>query len=44
MARPGLARIHGLAFNFTPATPEADPERLFQGRGVVMAASGSIMR
>lgn len=44
VARPGLARIHGLAFNFTSATHKADPERLFQGRGVVMAASGSIMR
>jgi hypothetical protein len=43
VARPGLLRIHGMAFNFTPAA-EADPERLFQGRGVVIAASGSIMR
>lgn len=44
VARPGLFRVHGAAFNFTPASAEADPERLFRGRGVVMAASGNITR
>lgn len=44
VARPGLVWVNGAAFNFTPVSADADPERLFRGRGVVIAASGNITR
>jgi hypothetical protein len=36
---PGLFRVFGQTFNFT-----VPPPGVFRGRGIVMAASGTLMR
>ncbi len=44
VAAPGLFHLLGTTFNSTPPTADGSPEALFKGKGVVMAASGTIMR
>lgn len=44
VATPHIFHLLHTTFNATPSTSAATPEALFKGRGVVMAASGAIIR